>query len=263
MPLTQQDFKAATLESLRDILSNANSDEIKETGDEYLKKLSVYSGSVQVFRVEKQAMRWAFGEGRAPDKYTLYIDDDEVDLGYGMAEKLYEEIRQEKWNREQADYKAAKNIKEAEHQEGIILFLEHFEPLGQQFVLPLDRYDFRDVILAHLQKIMKNPKNELQESGNSYARYLSVRSKGNPIFYVQKQAMRSLSGDRPAPDEYTLYINGQPFEELMYGQAKNLYEEMDKEKWNRKLAAQKIEKDAQTEQYQSDVLGFLERFSRQ
>ena len=263
MPLTQQDFKAATLESLRDILSKASDDEIKKTGNEYLETLSVYSGPTQVFRVEKQAMRWAFGEGRAPDKYTLYIDDEEVDLGYSVAEKLYEEIRQEKWNREQAAYEAAKNTKEAEHQKGIILFLEHFEPLGQQFMLPLNRYDFRDVILTHLQKIMKNPKNELQESGNRYARYLSVKSKGNPIFYVQKQAMQSLSGDRPAPDEYTLYINGQPFEELMYGQAKNLYEEMDKERWDRKLAAQKMEKDAQTEQYQSDVLGFLGRFSRQ
>ena len=262
MPLTQQDFKDATLTGLREILSDDNT-EIKEGGDyRYKSTLYVYSNGVLVFNIDRQTMTFMFGGGRAPDKYTLYINSEEVDLGYGVAEKLYKEVEQEKTNRELAAYQLQKDTKKAEYQGEILSFLAQFEPIEPIAGLPMSEWAFRDLVVGYVKKIMKNPNNKMEEHGAKYRSEESVHSKiGTPIFYVERHAMRSLVGDRPAPDRYTLYINGKEFE-LQHGVAEKLYNDMWHERVARKNAAREAAEDAKTEQQQNSVLDFLGRFSQ-
>ena len=121
--------------------------------------------------------------------------------------------------------------------------------------------DFRAGTLKTLREMITDERNNIKRNAGEYRSTVSVCRGDEVIFYVERQKMKSVLTGAPAPDRYTVYIDGQGVE-FAYGDAEKLYAEIERENMNRFAQSRKQEQDAQTTQEQNKVTNFLAQFQR-
>ena len=121
--------------------------------------------------------------------------------------------------------------------------------------------DFRAGTLKTLREMITDERNNIKRNAGEYRSTVSVCRGDEVIFYVERQKMKSVLTGAPAPDRYTVYIDGQGVE-FAYGDAEKLYAEIERENMNRFAQSRKQEQDAKTTQEQNKVTNFLAQFQR-
>lgn len=122
-------------------------------------------------------------------------------------------------------------------------------------------HDFREGTLKTLREMITDERNNIKRNSGQYRSTVSVCRGDEVIFYVERQKMKSALTGAPAPDRYTVYIDGQQMD-FMYGEAEKLYTEIERENTNRFMQGRKQEQDAKTTQEQNKVTNFLAQFQR-
>ena len=122
-------------------------------------------------------------------------------------------------------------------------------------------YDFREGTLKTLREMITDERNNIKKNAGEYRSTVSVCRGDEVIFYVERQKMKSALTGAPAPDRYTVYIDGQQVG-FAYGDAEKLYTEIERENMNRFVQGRRQEQDAKTTQEQKRVTNFLAQFRR-